>query len=121
MALFAFVGAPGTIGPASGGKVTAFNNISTVFTQVIAANPSRVAISFHNPGTQNLFVGPMVVLNSSGQNTANAPTNAAPGGAYVVYPAATLVMTGECQGAWGAFAAANATNPLTISESNITS
>ena len=115
MGIFSGVGASGTVGPASGGKTTGLNNVGTTGAQVIAANPARVNITFHNPGTVNVFVYPL--RNASGGT--NAPTNALPGGAYVVYPAASITMAGECQGAWGAFAVSGGTNPLTISESNL--
>jgi hypothetical protein len=113
------VGSPGSIGPTSGGKVTAFNAISTVPGQVLGANQFRVQALFHNPGGQDIFIYPINVLNASGQNTPLAPTTAALGGCFRVFAnGGTLTLTGECQGAWGAFAAANANNPLTVMDTN---
>lgn len=115
MPIISGVGSPGTVGPASGGKVTPLNAVGTVGAQVIAANSQRVKISFHNPGTQIAYVYPLLTATGS----ANAPTIANPGGSFQVFPGALLEIGGECQGAWGAFAAAGGTNPLTVMESNI--
>jgi hypothetical protein len=109
------VGSPGTVSSASGGKVTAQNAITTVGAQVVAQNPQRVSIVFHNPGANNIFVYPLV--NALGG--VNAPTNAAPGGSFEVFPGGLLTISGECQTAWGAFANTGTTNALTIMESNL--
>jgi hypothetical protein len=110
--IFWGVGAPGTASTANGGKVSAAT-VGTVGAQVIAGNPSRQNITFHNPGPGNVFVYPM--LNATGGS--NSPTNANPAGSFVVMPAAELMIAGECQLAWGAFAV-NASSPLTVRESN---
>jgi hypothetical protein len=100
------------VGPANGGKVTA-SNPSTVPGQVLAANPARQSIVFHNPGPTNVFVYPL--LNAIGG--ANAPTNVNPAGAFIVMPGGLLTVSGECQGSWGAFSASG-TGDLTIMETN---
>jgi len=107
------VGSPGTISSANGGKVTGVLVVTTGG-QVIAANPPRQSITFHNPGTTNVFVYPM--LNATGG--ANSPSSANPSGSFQVLPGGLITVTGECQGAWGAFGA-SATNYLTIMESNV--
>ena len=76
---------------------------------------------FHNPGPNDIFVAPSYV-QTTGSNVALAPSNAALGGCFRVYGnGGTLVIEGECQGAYQAFAAtgAGATNPLTVMDSNI--
>jgi hypothetical protein len=107
-------GQPGGVG-ASGGKVTPIGTVGTGGAQVIAGNPNRAFVIFHNPGINTLYVYPMTQAN--GQPL--APTLAALGGAFEIVPAAQITFTGECQVAWGALAASGATNPLTIFESNI--
>lgn len=103
---------------ASGGKVYAYNNITTVAAQVAAANPSRQKITFHNPGTVDIYIAPAYVVNT-GTNVALAPTTAALGGCFIIYAnGGTLELSGECQGAWKAFAASGTTNPLTVMDSN---
>jgi hypothetical protein len=111
--IFWRVGAPGTASvTANGGLSSAIVGVSGA--QVVAGNPARQSIRFHNPGGGNLFVYP--VSNAAG--APNTPSNANPAGAFVVMPGGLLTVGGECQGAWGSFAA-NASSPLTIMESNL--
>lgn len=115
-------GSPLAFASASGGKVFAYNNISESSASVVAsANTQRQKIMFHNPGPNDIFVAPSYV-QTTGSNVALAPSNAALGGCFRVYGnGGTLVIEGECQGAYQAFAAtgAGATNPLTVMDSNI--
>jgi hypothetical protein len=111
--IFWGVGSPGTVSTATGGKVSGAT-VGTVGAQVIAGNAARVSISFENPGSGSLFVYP--VTNAAG--APNTPSNANPAGSFVVMPGAMLTISGECQLAWGSFAA-NASSPLTIMESNL--
>jgi hypothetical protein len=105
-----------TIGPASGGKVTAINNLTSVSnTQVIGSNPSRVSITFHAPGSIDIYVSPTV--NAQGQTL--APSLASLGGTYHIFAGADRTLTGECQGAFQAFSASSTNQPLTVSESNV--
>ena len=106
------VGSPGTVSGANGGKLTA-SNPRTTGAQVLAANPARQSIIFHNPGPTNVFVYPM--LNATGG--VNAPTNVNPAGAFIVMAGGLLTVSGECQGSWGAFSASG-TGDLTIMETN---
>jgi hypothetical protein len=115
MTIISGVGSSATVSSASGGKVTAANAVTTTGAQVVAANPQRKKITFHNPGANNLFVYPLV--NAAGGT--NAPTNAAPGGSFQLLPGAILEIDGECQFAWGAFANTGTTNALTVMESNV--
>jgi hypothetical protein len=113
------VGSPGTVSSASGGRTYAFNAITTSPQQVIGANPQRQRITVHNPGTQDVFFFSEVVL-VNGSDTALVPSLSALGGCYRVYAnGGTLVIEGECQKSWGAFAASGSTNPLTVTDSNV--
>ncbi len=127
--IFGGVGAALAFIGASGGKVYGYNNIAEAAPIVVAqANPGRMKITFHNPGASDIFIGPSFVQNVLGtasadpSNVAFHPSNAALGGCWRVYGnGGTLVIEGECQGAWQAFAntGGGATNPLTVMESNI--
>lgn len=112
------VGGPSTFASASGGKVYAYNNISTTPATVVAANPQRQKVTFHNPGDVDIFIAPQYVVNT-GANVALAPTTSALGGCWRVYAnGGTLEITGECQGAWQAFSASGSSKPLTVMDSN---
>jgi hypothetical protein len=101
---------------ASGGKVYAVNNLGTSPIQVVPANSSRQKLTFHNPGTQDVFVSPAVTATG----TTLTPSLAALGGTFRIFAnGGTLIVEGECQTAWNAFAAANANNPLTVMDSNV--
>lgn len=119
-------GSPLAFSAASGGKVYGYNNISTTPATVAPANPSRQKITFHNPGTVDIFVGPAYVQNTIGSTpTTNAdvaftPTTTNYGGCWRVYAnGGTLSIEGECQGAWQALAASGSTNQLTVMDSNV--
>lgn len=123
------VGGSATVSSASGGKVYGYNNISESAAIVVApANPQRTQITFHNPGTNDLYIAPSNVQNVLGtaptipSNVVLTLTNAALGGSRIVYGnGGTLIVTGECQGAWQALAktAAGTTNPLTVEDTNV--
>lgn len=108
-------GSPLAFGAASGGKVTPVNNLATVWVQVIAINANRQSITFHNPGTNTIYIGMMFTVVGS----LLAPTLSSLGGTFALLPGATMTFTGECQLAWGAIAATASNNPLTIMESNV--
>jgi hypothetical protein len=98
---------------ANGGKVYA-PTLGTSAAQVIAANALRQSLIFTNPGTVTLYVAPM--LNAVGQSLiVNAGALA---GAFQLPAGATLILGGECQGAWQAFGASGGI-PLTVMESNV--
>lgn len=111
------VGSPGAAQAANGGKVTPFNNIGNVTpVALVAAGPQRVAITFHNPGANDILVYP--TTNATG--AANAPTIAAPGGGFRVFAnGGSLTVTGECQQAWSALSFAGVNQSLTVMESNV--
>jgi len=115
-------GSPLAFSAANGGKVYAYNNISESATRTVAAsNPQRQKILFHNPGANDLYVAPANV-QTTGSDVALSPSNAALGGCFLIYGnGGTLVVEGECQGAWQAFSKSGAgmTNPLTVMDSNI--
>ena len=105
---------------ASGGKVYAYNNMSTTPAQVAPANQSRTQITFHNPGTIDIFVAPATSLNASGQAVTLAPNTGALGGCFRVFAnGGTLVINGECQTAWQAFTASSSGQPFTVMDSNL--
>lgn len=117
------VGAAQTFSSASGGKVYAYNAITNLANTTVApSNPSRQRVTFHNPGTVDIYIAPAVAYTSAGaaSPTALTPTTGALGGTRVVYAnGGTLEITGECQGAWQALAASGTTNPLTVMDSNL--
>ena len=113
------VGGAVAFSSASGGKVYAFNNVSTTPAQVVAGNVSRTKLTFPNPGTVDIFIAPATVL-VSGAATTLSPTTAALGGCFRVFAnGGTLVIEGECQTAWQAFSASGTGNPLTVMDSNL--
>lgn len=121
MPILGGVGGSQVFASASGGKVYAFNTISTVPQVVAPANTGRTRITFHNPGDVDIFVGPSTVLNSTtGSSVALVPTTAALGGCWRVFAnGGSLEISGECQGAWQAFSASGATKPLTVMDTNL--
>lgn len=107
---------------ASGGKIHAYNAIGTIGTNntVIGANPSRTQITFHNPGSQDIFIAPATVIDNNGNAVALALSLSALGGSFRVFAnGGTLVISGECQTAWQAIAASGSNNPLTVMDSNL--
>lgn len=115
-------GSPLAFSSASGGKVRAYNAITTAAATVAPANPSRQKITFHNPGTVDIFIAPTTAFASISATSpvALAPTTSALGGCFRVYGnGGTLEISGECQGAWQAFAASGTTNALTVMDSNV--
>lgn len=122
--LISGVGSSGSVSSTSGGRVIPFNNISTVPQPVLNIGAERVTISFHNPGTQTLYIAPAIVVpyaapGISVQGVPLIPSPAALGGCYELVPGGIWIFTGECQMGWQAFAAANANNPLTVMVSHI--
>jgi hypothetical protein len=104
------------IGPASGGKVSAFNTIGSSPIQVLAPNQYRMSLTFHVPSTGNdILVAP--VLNANG--AALTISTVLLGGGFRIFAGGTLILTGECQGAWQALAITGANQSLTVMESNV--
>lgn len=120
MTIFRGVGAPGTVSGASGGKIYAYNTVDdTTPLEVAPANPARVRITFHNPGTVDIFIFPQYV-QTTGSNVANTVTVAALGGAIRVFAnGGQYMLEGECQGAFYALSAGGSGNPLTVIDSNV--
>lgn len=115
-------GAPGANSTASGGKVYAFNAVTNANNIPVApANTQRTSLTFHNPGSNDIFVSPVAALSlASGASVSLTPTLAALGGSFRVFGnGGSLTVTGECQQAWQALAAAGTTNPLTVMDTNI--
>lgn len=115
-------GAPGANSTASGGKVYAFNTVTNANNIPVApANTQRTSLTFHNPGSNDIFVSPVAALSlATGASVGLTPTLAALGGSFRVFGnGGSLTVTGECQQAWQALAAAGTTNPLTVMDTNI--
>lgn len=130
MAILGGVGASQVWSAASGGKVYAFNGIDETTAVIVApANTSRQRITFHNPGTKDIFIAPQKTQNipdatptNPGSDHPLIPTNATLGGTFRVYGnGGTLIIEGECQGLWSALAVtgAGSSNPLTVMDSNV--
>ena len=124
MSIFAGVGASSSVGPTSGGKIYAYNNLGTTAMVVAQANQNRQSITFHNPGTVDVVVFPSYVQGvttapTTPANVALSPTTSALGGGFRIYAnGGQLTISGECQGAWQALAVSSSNNPFTVMESN---
>ena len=124
MSIIAGVGASPSVGPTSGGKIYAYNNLTTTPMVVAQANQSRQSITFHNPGTVDIVVFPSYVQGSGSapttpSNVALTPSTSALGGGFRIYAnGGQLTLTGECQGAWQALSVTGTGNPFTVMESN---
>jgi len=123
--LVAQINSSSAIGPTSGGKLYAFNNISTTPSQICPASPQRASITFINPGSTVIFIAPTVAqaINSipaSISNVTLTPNTSALGGCFILPPnGGSLTLTGECQGTYQAFSASGTGNPLTVVDSNV--
>lgn len=116
--IFTTSGFPGAVSAASGGKIYAYNNISSTPQQVAPANPNRQSVTFSNPGSNDIYIAPAFVVNS-GSQVALVPTPSALGGCFKVFSGGgQITFVGECQGAWQAFANTGSTNALTVMDSN---
>ena len=112
------VGVQTPIGPTSGGKVYAYNNLTVTPGQVAPANVNRTGITFHNPGTIAAYIAP-ALAQTSGASVALTPAVGSIGGCFLLGPGGMLTINGECSGAWQAFSASGSGNPLTVMESNV--
>lgn len=124
MSVQSIVGGSGSFSSTSGGKIYAFNAISSLaLTTVAPDNPTRQKITFHNPGPNDAFVCPTTIANiAGGANSPFAPSTAQLGGVFRVFAnGGTLVIDGECQQAWQAYSptGAGVDNPLTVMDSNL--
>lgn len=118
--VFTGVGSPGAISFARGGQIFAITNLSTVPQQVAAISATRYRITFHNPGTVDLYAYQVMVQNTGSDVTLNPSYPSALGGCFLVYAnGGTLIIEGECQKAWGAFSATGSNNPLTVMISHV--
>jgi hypothetical protein len=96
-------------------KIWPFNNIGTAPIQVVGTNAYRESITFSNPGTQTVFVAPLI--DARGNPIPLSMT--ALGGSFPVVGSAQLTITGECQVGWQALALSGLSNPFTVYESNL--
>lgn len=120
MSVFSNPGGSRTVSTATGGKIYAYNTITSANNvTVVAANPQRTKITFHNPSDVDILISPTQSFNGSILATLT-PTNAAKGGGFTVFAAGgTLTIEGECQQAWQALAASGAGKALTVMDSNL--
>jgi len=100
--------------------ILAYNNIGTSPINVIGINPSRRLITFHNPGSVDIVVFPLTVLQNiaGGGSITLTPTTALLGGGFRVFGnGGEIVRTGQAakQG-WQALSVSGSNNPLTIME-----
>jgi hypothetical protein len=100
----------------SGIGVHAFNTIaSSVTTLVLSANSSRASVTFSNPGTVDIFVGP--TLDANGATL--SPSTGSLGGTFRIFSnGGTLTLTGAVQTSWVAFSSSGSGNSFTVLESN---
>lgn len=122
MSIIGIIGGSQTFSSASGGKMYAYNGfLTTPAINAVKANTARRRITFHNPGPVDIFIFPQFIINTGSNSVGFAPSTAALGGCFRVFAnGGTLTLDGECQGAWGVFAADNsATSALTVMDSNV--
>lgn len=128
MSIFGVPGGPQAFNGANGGKIYGYNNITNAANTTVApGNPQRQKITFHNPGTQDIFVSQTLIQNTVGtaptsnpSDVAFTPTTTLYGGCFRVFAnGGTLEITGECQKAWQALAASGTTNQLTVVDTNV--
>jgi hypothetical protein len=119
MSIITGVGSPGTVSAASGGYILAYNDIYSTPQQVVGQDPQRKKLTFHNPGANDIFIAP-TVIQTTGSDVIFTPSPTALGGCFRVFAnGGTLVIEGECQKPWQAFAASGTTNPLTVVVSHV--
>lgn len=121
MSVVSIAGGAQAYSSTSGGKVYSYNAISTVPAVVAPANPSRRQITFHNPGDVDILIAPSQSYNGTSFATLTpAAAISSRGGCFLVYGnGGTLVISGECQGAWQALSVSGAAKPLTVMDSNV--
>jgi hypothetical protein len=96
--------------------ITAVNTIGTSPVAVIGGNPSRNSITFHAPGSVDMYVFPTLVL-SGGASVALTPSLASLGGGFHIFAGADRTISGPpATQAWQALAASGSNQPLTIME-----
>lgn len=83
--------------------------LTAASTQVLPQNPQRQSVTFHNPGTVNVFVCQATDANG------NALVPGANGGSWIIFPGATWEFSGNgVAGAWLATSATAGPNPFTV-------
>lgn len=88
--------------------------LGTGSVQVLAANPQIQKVTFHNPGTVNLYVCQATDMNGNALTAGPNPGN------WEIFPGAVLTFTGNgVAGAWLGAAASAGSNPLTIAVSQV--
>lgn len=115
------VGAAGTVGPASGGKVYGYSTLTTLVT-VAPANSARRKITFHNPGAIDVLVSMVSYLAtvSAGALSTFTPTTSSYGGCFRIYAnGGEKTIEGECQLAWQALSVDGQTAQLTVVDTNV--
>ena len=87
-------------------------SLGTGSTQILAANAQAQKVTFHNPGTVNVFVCQATDANG------NALTPGARPGNWEIFPGGLFIFTGNGAGsAWLASAASGSGNPFTVAVS----
>ncbi len=115
MGIIGIAGGVQAFSAANGGKIHAFNNLSTTPQVVLPANPSRVSVTFHNPHASiDMYVAP----STDYAGATLTPTTSALGGCFKIFASNTLTLVGEVQVAWQAFSASSSGLPFTAMETN---
>jgi hypothetical protein len=88
------------------------NSLNTTAAVVISDSTVRHGIVFHNPGTTDVYVFPTSITTT--------PTVSAPGGAFLILPAADLAFPSSLYAnvncSWSAFSGTGTAQALTIVE-----
>lgn len=86
--------------------------LGTGSTQVLAANAQTQKVTFHNPGSVNLYVCQATDANGNALTPGPNPGN------WEIFPGATWIFSGNgAGGAWLAAAASGSGNPITVAAS----
>ena len=97
-------------------STVAFANLGTSPSNVIAADSTRGAITFHNPNlTSTTNVSVLLYPTTDLNGNSLSPTFSAPGGGYVLLGGGEKTFRGaDAAAAWDAVAASGSTNGLTM-------
>lgn len=100
---------------AAPGATVAITGITTSNAQVLAADPSRSSVTFHNPNVSGTNANNSIIVcqASDTSGSAIAATFTSPAGGFVILAGAERTFKGSTVGlAWNAAASAGTTNVL---------
>jgi len=97
--------------PLTGGGTLGFS-LGTVSTSILTVTVQTRRLTFHNPGTQIVYVCQAKDANGNALTAGPNPGN------FAIFPGADRIFTGDgVAGAWLAAAAASSGNPFTVAMS----